>query len=156
MLEDIVFLKRIRGKFSDTKSARWSEYFYMSLFGVVMPTLFGFILWHDSVPVAPLSSDELALVLLIPGSLFLGWVFWYNSKGEYEFTGSRVIYRCRGKLRRTIELDSVLKVDIQPDNRGYSRLLLRGSGKPFSILLYPSIQAEIAAMSTERTTESRS
>lgn len=95
----------------------------MSLFGVVMPILFGFILWHDRTPVVQLSSDEWTLVLLIPGHLFLGWFFWYNSKGEYEFTGSRVVYRCRGKLRRTIQIDSVLRVDIQPDNRGYSRIL---------------------------------
>lgn len=131
--EDLEFVRRIRGRFTDSAKGPGKAWFLILFFAAGCPFFLGLAFFSDH-PVDRLTGLVMAIVYLL-----LAIFIWRLRPPEYEFTGEEIIQSQRGKPIKRVAISQITKIDVQPRERHL--ILVAGQTRMVVVMFDPLLEA---------------
>lgn len=141
LLDNLEFLRRIRGRFRDPRQDRILFYFYAVFFGILSAVFFYQILLR-ALSQEPFTNDDWGFVVLVLIGLGMAALFWVNTGREWHFTGLEIIAYRKGKLIWRIPIDSITEVGAEHGSHNVLWMHIHANGRKYSMPVVPELSQE--------------
>ncbi|MEN3940372.1 hypothetical protein WJU23_03690 [Prosthecobacter sp. SYSU 5D2] len=141
LLDNLEFLRRIRGRFRNPMKDRIACHFIVSFFGIAAVVFFYLLLLRTRSQL-PFTNDDWAGVLIVFSSIGLASFFWVNTDQEWHFTGLEIIAYRGGKLIWRIPIDSITEAGAKRGSHNVLWMHLHANGRKYSMPVVPELSQE--------------